>query len=286
MYHTITKYVVTVANLIGAAYDNHIVENFISKKLQTLLSPASVTNRARRPVFYEFPFRTVTLDCALYINPYFYLLPTTDITLPMAMAFINSLRCFMNQTFTKITQLFELFGTESGTAIMNHFYCSPSIPTSHSMPVKLTAKATTQTLANIAAKLQYKCRSSCTTEPTYKITEPNDDVVDGNHSLSTRIRSTTTQPTTKASISYFDMSQHQLPMYPPNIEITNLQELLPGFTPVLGNMEPSYASNKIAYSENIDWTKAKCDEIISDPLQAWSSYKWTDPQYVRYHTHY
>lgn len=376
--------IVTVANIIGGAYDDFIIENFMTKKLRTLLSPASLTDRARRPVFTEFPFIPVQLNNTLpHTNPYFYLIPTSNSSQPMAMTFLNSARSFISQTFVKCIDLYELFNNESGTAIMNHFYCSPRVPTFYCMRVKVTPTATPQTLANFAAKIQYKCRSSCSVKPKHKVTEPHDDVdyqrslylcakhpknadpdalhaisaefrspqpvllyspwntgvsslyypltsglciesyeidgfhipfphnttsinhensyfkesmipmtsttnytfYDGNSILSTRMRTQTNHHEHKISMSYFDMSQHRLPVYPPQVGITNLQDLLPGFTPIHGVLEPAYASNKIAYSGNINWTKHTCDRNIPDPFQAWSSYRWIDPQYANIHEH-
>lgn len=159
---------IRVANIIGAAYDNNEVENFLTRKLKTLLSVTTLDLQQRKPVFKKFNFANVTYDeIDNDINPYEYLLGTHPNIITNMMSFINIMSNDFDQIFLKCDYLGAMFGIQSGTHVMNHFYGEPQLPTFHNLPVKFSEdktkpkKPTLVNSATYADKLKFKCTFKC-----------------------------------------------------------------------------------------------------------------------------
>lgn len=166
---------VKVANIIGAAYGENLVDNFMSTPLKKLLTPMSIIGAVQRkiltPFEFDVPIQPETLE---NINPYIYLLGNEQTMIPRMMDFRNLLRTHIYQMFDKSIPLFMTFSVESGSQIMNHIYCQPTLPTYHSLSFTYDRKKTPtiSTLDTYANKLNYKCTWRCIQESDVTIKVP------------------------------------------------------------------------------------------------------------------
>lgn len=149
---------VYVGNIIGALYNDNIVENYLTKKLKSLLTPVMVTRRMQKQYLKEFDIEPLQfpddgIECT---NPYAYLLGASNENIATLMSFTNEFRAFFCQAFKKHTLLGALYGKESGTSLMNHYYTQSQIPTFHMMEIKMEDKPKMQTTSSFATTLKYK----------------------------------------------------------------------------------------------------------------------------------
>lgn len=169
---------ITVANIIGAAYDNEYTENFLTKKLKTLLSVTTLDYQQRQVVYTQFPFDNVQTQGAFTdINAYDYILGATHNLTPTMMQFTAIMSGLFASLFARCEPLGAMFAIPSGMHIMNHFYDEPLTPTFHNLPVVLDLKKTKQaSLTNYEDRLRYKCTYKCQAKPTVKIIQPNENI--------------------------------------------------------------------------------------------------------------
>lgn len=164
---------IKVANIIGGAYDQHLVENYMTRKLRLLLAPVSLQNNRRRRIFKEFPIPPYLMTARLsQINPYYYLLGGHNTIAPSMMNFTQEFHNKQKQIFEGSKILGELIGLESGTQIMNHYYIEAQLPTYHDLDTEVTKTSTTQTLANFATRLKFKCSTRCSEESKTPVNKP------------------------------------------------------------------------------------------------------------------
>lgn len=155
---------ITVGHLIGAAYDDNLLENFITKSLHKLLSPIASTGSKARPVLEPFDFIITEKASLDLVNPYFYLLGNEKLQLNTFMNFRNLLRCQVYELFPDCIPIWQLYGLESGSTIMNHCYTTTSVPTFHALPISITSCTTTASTFNYKEKLKFKCTFACREE--------------------------------------------------------------------------------------------------------------------------
>lgn len=120
-----------VGHIIGAAYNEHTTENYLTRKLRTLLNPITVSANEQRKVLKPFDIAAFESESEnnTDINPYCYLLNATQENIAQMMSFTNEMRLVFESQFKSNVNLGSIFGTESGTQIMNHYYTSYSLPT-------------------------------------------------------------------------------------------------------------------------------------------------------------
>lgn len=149
--------VVSVGNIIGGGFNGHITDNYLTKKLRTLLNPVMVSAREQQKVLKTFEIEPFNTNSANNndINPYEYLLSATDENISTMMSFTNEMHLIFQNQFTGSTNLGSQFGTESGTQLMNHYYTSYSLPTFHTSTVSLIDKPVVKTQQNFAAHLKF-----------------------------------------------------------------------------------------------------------------------------------
>lgn len=163
---------ITVGHLIGGAYDDNLFENFVTKSFHKLLSPIASTGSKARPVLEPFDFIITEQPAFDLINPYIYLLGNEKLQLNTFMNFRNLLRSQVYELFPDCIPIWQLYGLESGSTIMNHCYTSTSVPTFHALPIKLTSCSQTTTMFNFKEKLKFKCTYACKEAPLEQYTMP------------------------------------------------------------------------------------------------------------------
>lgn len=200
---------ITVANIIGAAYENNYVDNFISTKLKQLLSVTTLGYQQRKAVYQEFPFNNIVIDDGIdTINAYDYVLGAFTQISPMMTAYIHTMSSQFEQIFTKCEPLGAYFSTPSGTNIMNHFYGEPITPTYHRLPVTLQAEKTKIESVNaFCDRLRYKCTYKCIPEPKVKVPQLDPDSP-ALEAINLVTKDTTQPPQPDTRISTFSRSKY------------------------------------------------------------------------------
>lgn len=168
---------ITVAHIIGAAYDDQESPNFISEKLFRLLSVTALDGKQRKAVFTRYPFTPVTVEGEVdNINPYHYLLGAYPNQLPQLTKFRNAIDSAFAEAFKDCIYLGEMFGEASGTHLMNHYYSGIQLPTYHNLKVKLTSTRKTSSFKTYAQALRFKCSYDCKEKPKIAVKSCPDDL--------------------------------------------------------------------------------------------------------------
>lgn len=166
-----------VQQIIGAAYDQHTTDNFVTQRLKCLLCPLTPAFTRRRAVFTPIPTQPIEVPDINDTNPYIYLLNATNMNLPSMEAFTNTFQHNDKQLYTNSEPLFNRFGIESGSLIMNHMYMHYNLPTYHNIKFKQVTSTTNVTSQNFSKRLRYKCPRDSEIANPHKLTvhEPNTD---------------------------------------------------------------------------------------------------------------
>lgn len=177
VYRTPTEEI-KVANIIGGAYNDAIVDNFLSKKLRKLLSITTSDQRQRKAVYQVFKFPSYPEQEDLEVTDAYSLLLSADTQMiPSIDIFHHTMSAQFQQIFKNCGPLGSLFAAVSGTNIMNHYYDELQPPTFHTYKVNLTERASikTQTYSQFLTDLKYRCTFYCTQKADYNVTfiEPN-----------------------------------------------------------------------------------------------------------------
>lgn len=203
----------TVGNLIGAAIDNQRVEHYMSRKCRELLAPMTTTASHMRRKYVQFPVHIYDTLLFSEVNPYNYLTGWFIPAQPSVMNFMNQMRDLCFNTFPGSQTLAGMFGIESGTQIMNHYYREPSLPTYHTRKTSINKDSTTCTLAKYCEILRYQC-VQCEPEPTIDLVAPSKQAATATLYLRSN-RPGSTEPDTLESFSDRKHRNESLLLYSP-----------------------------------------------------------------------
>lgn len=167
---------ITVANIIGGAYENNIVDNYLTKKLRRLLNITVADQKQRKAVFQHFalPQYPAKQDYNT-VSAYSIILSAEPELIPTLHTFINIMSAQYLQIFANCKPLGAIYESVSGTNIMNHYYDTLQPPTYHLMKVDLKNEKDTKTalLSQFYTALNYRCSYYCTAEPKLPVKLPN-----------------------------------------------------------------------------------------------------------------
>lgn len=169
---------IKVANIIGGAYNQNIVDNFLTRKIRKLLSITTSDQRQRKAVFQVFRFPSYPQQADLNLTDAYSLILSADIhMIPAIDIFQKTMTTQFSQIFKNCKPLGAMFETVSGTNIMNHYYDDLQPPTFHTFNVSLKDRSTikTQTYAQFLQALRYRCTYYCSEKPdtVVKFKTPN-----------------------------------------------------------------------------------------------------------------
>lgn len=181
---------ITVAHLIGGGYANYITENFVTKSLRKLLSPLAQNGRPFLEP-YQFDIPTQPGDEIDRVNPYFYLLGNTLDMVPTFQNFRNMMRSIVYDLFPKSIPLWTVYGSESGSTIMNHCYTTPTVPTFHNIKTgELTPKSSSRSASEYATNINFKCTWKCNKKAEHPVKWPESESFTPAYYLRTQSKST------------------------------------------------------------------------------------------------
>lgn len=206
---------ITVANIIGGAYDVNIVDNYLTKKLRRLLSVTVSDQRQRKAVFQEFKFPLYPAQADLQTTDAYSLLLSADVQLiPSIDIFLNTMSPQFAQIFTNCEPLGSLFKSVSGSNIMNHYYDELQPPTFHRLKIELSdpKKIKIKTNDTFLRTINYRCTYLCEATPTTEVIL-NDPLVDLTDSISLIYKASKQPENPDLKESPFQQTTHKSPIF-------------------------------------------------------------------------
>lgn len=181
VYPRLNETPITVANIIGGAYQNFLVDNYLTKKIKRLLNITVADQKQRKAVFQHFglPQFPVTEDYNA-ISAYSIILSANPTQIPTLTSFINTVSAQFQQIFAGCKPLGALYEVVSGTNIMNHYYDMLQAPTYHLLKVDLTEKSSIKTAlpSQLSTALNFRCSYKCEKEPIKPVKLPDVENLD------------------------------------------------------------------------------------------------------------
>lgn len=184
-----------IANLLGTNNQDGYYSSRIVETCHKLLTPIVQPSNSRRENLITTPFEKYSIKGASSsLNPYTYLLAASPENIGFTPQLLTQISNRLSQYLPKMKQFGELYGIQSGTTLMNHYYTIPTLPTWHYC--KVIEKSKTISAIKFAEKLGFMKTLDNTS--TFQIAFPSAKLYDHQLFLSTPSTQQTLSPSTSS----------------------------------------------------------------------------------------
>jgi len=130
-----------IAQFFGTNYTQaaamHTHANWLNNCIETLFNPVVSRSLSNRPTYRPIPI-VFPSQGDYNVNPYDYLLGSSDDNIYTMTQFLDSMSSFFEQSPFKTMQLGSIFQRTSGISILSHYMSEPPLPTWHNLEVDST----------------------------------------------------------------------------------------------------------------------------------------------------